>query len=332
MILTLTLNPSIDRTVELGAPLERGAVQRSGAAAAEVAAGKGVNVTRVLTAAGVPSRAIVVARQDDRFAALLAADGVDAVHVPAGAAVRTNIALTEPDGTTTKVNEPGAALDERAAAAVLEAVRTHAAAADWLVVAGSLPTGAPPTLVADVVRAARAARPGIRIAVDTSGAPLAAAVTAGGIDLAKPNDEELEELLGLAHGAIDSPAAAAAGARALVGRGVGTVLLTLGGDGAILADADSLLRATPPPTTVRSTVGAGDASLAGWLIADARGDDAAGRLRQAVAHGSAAAAMPGTGFPTPADADADRVAVQSVTTAASAAATPAASAADSQEH
>lgn len=331
MILTLTLNPSIDRTVELGAPLERGAVQRAVAAAAEVAAGKGVNVTRVLAAAGVPSRAIVVARHDDRFAALLAADGVDAVHVPVEAAVRTNLALTEADGTTTKVNEPGAPLDERAVAAVLAAVRTHAAGADWLVVAGSLPIGARPDLVVDVVAAARAARPGIRIAVDTSGAPLAAAVAAGGIDLAKPNDEELEELLGLAHGAIDGPAAAATAARALVGRGVGTVLLTLGGDGAILADGDTVLRATTPPTVVRSTVGAGDASLAGWLIARVRGDDAAGRLRQAVAHGSAAAAMPGTGFPTPDDADATRVEVAVVHPVPS---TPdlAASVAEPQEH
>ncbi|MGM1030000.1 MAG: 1-phosphofructokinase family hexose kinase [Actinomycetota bacterium] len=336
MILTVTLNPSIDRTVELSARLERGAVQRTSTAAAEVAAGKGVNVTRVLTAAGVPSRAIVVARPDDPFAALLAADGVDAVHVPVDAPVRTNLALTEPDGTTTKVNEPGTPLDEHAVAALLAAVRTEAATADWLVVAGSVPSGARPDLVVDVIRAARAARPGIRVAVDSSGAPLAAAVADGGIDLAKPNEHELEELLGLAHGAIDGASEAAAAAAALVGRGVGTVLLTLGGDGAILADGAALLRATAPPTTVRSTVGAGDASLAGWLIADARGDDAAGRLRQAVAHGSAAAAMPGTGFPTPADADPTRVDVHAIHEAAPTASdhsTPtAASVADTQEH
>jgi 1-phosphofructokinase len=90
---------------------------------------------------------------------------------------------------------------------------------------------------------------------------------------------------------------------------------------------------------VRSTVGAGDASLAGWLIADARGDDAAGRLRQAVAHGSAAAAMPGTGFPAPADADAARVDAAPIDPSAGAATDPAndptptaASVADTQEH
>lgn len=335
MILTVTLNPSIDRTVELAGRLERGAVQRTATAAAEVAAGKGVNVTRVLAAAGVPSRAIVVADPDDRFAALLAADGVDAVHVPVGSPVRTNLALTEPDGTTTKVNEPGAPLDAPAVDALLAAVRAEAPDADWLVVAGSLPTGASPQLVVDVIRAARSARPGIRVAVDSSGAPLAAAVADGGLDLAKPNDEELEELLGLAHGAIDGASAAATAASALVGRGVGTVLLTLGGDGAILADSATVLRATPPPTTVRSTVGAGDASLAGWLIADARGDDAAGRLRQAVAHGSAAAAMPGTGFPAPADADASRVDVGPIDRSAHRATDPtltAASVADPQEH
>ncbi|GEK81493.1 hexose kinase [Agrococcus baldri] len=328
MILTLTLNPSIDRTVELTGTLERGAVQRAGAHAAEVAAGKGVNVARVLAAAGVAARAVVLADPGDRFAALLAYDGLDAVCVPVGAPVRTNIAITEPDGTTTKVNEPGAPLDDEAVAAMLAAVREHAAGADWLVVAGSLPAGARAAIVVDAIAAARAAAPGIRIAVDTSGAPLAAAVAAGGIDLAKPNDEELEELLRLAPGTIDGPATAAAAARSLVGRGVGTVLLTLGGDGAVLADASQALRAMPPPTTVRSTVGAGDASLAGWLIADAAGQGAARRLAQAVAHGSAAAAMAGTGIPVPADADAARVAVASIDPSPTAA--PAA--ADPQEH
>ncbi|WP_413319719.1 hexose kinase [Agrococcus sp. 1P02AA] len=332
MILTLTLNPSIDRTVELVAPLQRGAVQRAGAAAEEAAAGKGVNVTRVLSAAGVPSRAIVVSGAHDRFASLLDADGVDAVLVPGDAPVRTNLSLTEADGTTTKVNEPGAPLAARAIAAVLAEVRAHAAAAEWLVIAGSLPIGARPELIVEVVEAARAARPGIRIAVDTSGAPLAAAVAGGGIDLAKPNEEELEELLGLAHGAIDGPAAAAAAARALVQLGVGTVLLTLGASGAMLADTTGVLHATPPPTAVRSTVGAGDASLAGWLIAHARGDDSSGRLQQAVAHGSAAAAMPGTGFPTPEDADASRVAVRSIEAPRPTTPDPAAPVARHQEH
>ncbi|GAA3601103.1 1-phosphofructokinase family hexose kinase [Agrococcus terreus] len=327
MIVTLTLNPSIDRTVELGTPLERGAVQRTAAPAVDVAAGKGVNVARVLAAAGVEARAVVMADPDDPFTALLAHDRVDAVAVPVGAPVRTNLALTEPDGTTTKVNEPGAELDDAAVARMLEAVHHAVPGASWFVVAGSLPAGARPTIVVDAIRAARTGEPHLRVAVDTSGAPLAAAVAAGGVDLVKPNDEELEELLGLAHGAIDSPERAADAAAALVGRGVGAVLLTLGGDGAILADAQGAHRASPPPTVVRSTVGAGDASLAGLLIADARGDDAAGLLAQAVAHGSAAAAMPGTGFPTPADADASRVAVSPIPTAAPAAGQSAAPAA-----
>ncbi|WAC65748.1 hexose kinase [Agrococcus sp. SL85] len=339
MIVTLTLNPSIDRTVALDAPLERGAVQRTAAPAVDVAAGKGVNVARVVAAAGLPARAIVMADPDDRFAALLADDGVDAVCVPVGAPVRTNLALTEPDGTTTKVNEPGAPLDDAAVARMLEAVRAAATGASWFVVAGSLPAGARASIVVDAVRAARTAAPGIRIAVDSSGAPLEAAVAAGGVDLVKPNDEELEELLGMPRGTIDSHEAAASAAGALVAGGVAAVLLTLGGDGAILADAHGAHRASPPPTVVRSTVGAGDASLAGLLIADARGDDAAGRLAQAVAHGSAAAAMPGTGFPTPADADASRVAVAPIQLAApaathlaaTAASTTAAPAADHQE-
>ncbi|WP_347757209.1 hexose kinase [Agrococcus sp. ProA11] len=328
MILTLTLNPSIDQTVVLPAPLERGAVQRASAPASQVAAGKGVNVARVLAGAGIAVRAIVMARPDDRFSMMLAADGVDALCVPVGAAVRTNLAITELDGTTTKINEPGAPLEAHAVASMLDAVRASAPRAEWLVIAGSLPAATRPDIIVDVIRAAREAHAGIRVAVDTSGPPLAAAIADGGIDLAKPNDEELEELLGLATGAIGSLDEAVGAAQALVALGVGTVLLTLGGDGAISADAGVTLQAAAPPTVVRSTVGAGDASLAGWLIAQVRGDDARGRLGQAVAHGSAAAAMPGTGFPTPAEADASRVAVTTVTTTH----THAAAAADLQEH
>lgn len=330
MIVTLTLNPSIDRTIELPGTLVRGAVQRLGGPATDVAAGKGVNVTRALAAAGIASRAVVMADPHDRFSTLLAADGIAAVCVPVAAPVRTNLAITEPDGTTTKLNEPGPELDAAAERRMLAALGDAAAGADWLVISGSLPAGARTSIVVDAIDAARRAAPRIRVAVDTSGPALASAVTHG-VDLVKPNDEELEEFLGLARGAIAGIDAAATAARALVGRGVGAVLLTLGGAGAILADAERTFHATPPPTLVRSTVGAGDASLAGWLIAERRGDDAPGRLAQAVAHGSAAAALPGTGTPTTADADASRVDVTRLEAGAVPLST-AAQAAETQEH
>ena len=77
------------------------------------------------------------------------------------------------------------------------------------------------------------------------------------------------------------------------------MLATLGAHGAVLVTADGAWHATPPPTTVVSTVGAGDSSLFGYLLGDLRGQDPADRLALAVAYGSAAAGLPGTTIPQP---------------------------------
>jgi 1-phosphofructokinase len=94
-----------------------------------------------------------------------------------------------------------------------------------------------------------------------------------------------------------------AAARRLIDRGVGTVLATLGAAGAVLVNTHGAWLATPPPITPRSTVGAGDSSLAGYVRADVLGADAPGRLQMAVAYGSGAAALPGSALPTPAQID-----------------------------
>jgi 1-phosphofructokinase len=87
-------------------------------------------------------------------------------------------------------------------------------------------------------------------------------------------------------------------------RGVAEVLLTLGGDGAVLSTADGgLWSARPPQIAVRSTVGAGDSSLAGYLLADLAGAPPAERLRNAVAYGAASASLPGSAVPIPAQVD-----------------------------
>lgn len=309
MILTITLHPSIDRTVELGAALEVGGVARAHGRATEEPAGKGVNVTRTLLAAGTASTAIVVADAHDRLVASLEALDVPTRAVAVHAPVRQNLAIVDPDGTTTKVNESGGAVDARVLDALLDVVDELATTASWVVIAGSLPPGTDVEVVAAIVRAVRQAD-GARIAVDTSGPALAAAIDAG-VDLVKPNETELAELLGLDAHALDDPASAVAAAHDLTAR-VPTVLLTLGADGAALVTADGGWRAAPPPTVVRSTVGAGDATLAGYLHAEHRGLDHAARLAQAVAHGSAAAALPGTGIPTLDQADASRVAVHPI--------------------
>ena len=300
MILTLTPNPSIDRTVTLAGELVRGAVLRAESVTSQ-GGGKGVNISRAAVAANVPTIAVLPAHQDDPFVVDLLRDGIDCRPEQPAGAIRVNLTLTEPDGTTTKINTPGAEVGpadlERLASAVLQ----RAQQARWVVLAGSLPPGAPSAWYADLVGALR--ERGTPVAVDTSGAPLVA--LAAGLEqhapsLMKPNGEELASLTGGDAEAIEAdPVAAAQAAGVLVARGVDAVLATLGGSGAVLVTAEGAWHATPPPTTVVSTVGAGDSSLFGYLLADLRGDAPADRLRLAVAYGSAAAGLPGTTIPTP---------------------------------
>ncbi|EON23257.1 ribokinase-like domain-containing protein [Nocardioides sp. CF8] len=310
MILTLTPNPSIDRTITLGGELVRGQVQRVVSVTSQ-AGGKGVNISRASVSAGEPTLAVLPAAKDDPFVMELLTAGIDCRPVRPAGEVRVNVTITEPDGTTTKLNSPGATVDADDLEAMAATLLARAPGASWTVLAGSLPAGAPAGFYAELVRRLRAI--GARVAVDTSDAPLRALVEAlpgSAPDLMKPNGAELASFAG---GDADDlerdPEKAATAARTLVVRGVGTVLATLGGNGAVLVTAEGAWHATPPPTTVVSTVGAGDSSLFGYLLGDLRGLPAPDRLALAVAYGSAAAALPGTTIPEPAHLRTDLVTV-----------------------
>ena len=208
MIVTVTPNPSIDRTVTLPSPLTRGAVHRVTSVTSQ-AGGKGVNVARALTLAGVEALAVLPAATNDPLVTALQAAGVTYRVVPTAEPARTNLTITEQDGTTTKINEPGAVLDEATVAALTAAVLEAAEGADWVVMSGSLPPGVPTTWYGDVV-ALLASYP-CRVAIDTSDAPLAALVASldrGAPDLIKPNAEELAGVLGLSPEALEAAVAA----------------------------------------------------------------------------------------------------------------------------
>lgn len=313
MILTLTANPSLDRTVALAGRLKRGKVIRADSVISQ-AGGKGVNIARACIAAGVPAIAVLPAAKDDPFVLELLAAGIDCRPVHHDGALRVNITITEPDGTTTKLNSPGPQLTEEVRRDLAEALRRRAAAADWVVLAGSLPPDTPPEWYAELVVLLRAA--GARVAVDTSDAPLRALVDrlpAAAPHLMKPNGEELASFTGDDPEQLESdPDAAAKAARGLVESGVESVLATLGARGAVLVTADGAWHASPPPSTVVSTVGAGDSSLFGYLLGELRGYGPEERLALAVAYGSAAAGLPGTTVPHPQQVRADLVSVRNL--------------------
>ncbi len=207
MIVTVTPNPSIDRTVTLAAPLTRGAVHRVSSVTSEPG-GKGVNVARALTLAGLEAVALLPAPANDPLVAALQASAVPFRCVPTTDPVRTNLAITEHDGTTTKLNEPGAALDAAALDALTRSVVASAETASWVVLSGSLPPGVPDGWYADVV--ALLAPYACRVAIDTSERPLAALVDSfdrAAPDLIKPNAEELAGVLGFSPHALEAAVA-----------------------------------------------------------------------------------------------------------------------------
>ncbi|MGW8884483.1 1-phosphofructokinase [Streptomyces sp. NPDC055749] len=294
MILTVTPNPSLDRTYELR-DLTRGAVLRATADRVDPG-GKGINVSRAVAAAG--HRTVAVAPlggpEGALLAQLLGEHGIVAAGVPIAGSTRVNITLVEPDGTLTKVNAAGPEITESEAETLLETVRTRSSGTDWIACCGSLPRGLPPEWYAELV--ARSHRAGARIALDSSGAALLAALRERP-DVIKPNAEELSE-------AVERPLAtvgdAVKAAEELRGRGAQAVLASLGADGQLLVDGSGTYFGSARVDTVRSNVGAGDASLAGFLTAGGAGRSA---LAAAVAHGAAAVQLPGSVMPTPADLD-----------------------------
>jgi 1-phosphofructokinase len=236
MIVTVTLNPSLDRTIELDR-LARGRVQRVTAARLDPG-GKGVNVARALLANGVPTRAVVpiAGVEGDQLVGLLEHEGVDVAVVPVLGHTRSNITIAEADGTVTKLNEPGASLCAVDLEALAGKVLAAAAPGSWVVLCGSLPPGLRAEAYATLTHRFVAA--GLRVVVDTSGPAFRAAVAVGP-ELVKPNAEELAEAVGRP---LRSRSAVVAAARELQDLGAQTVLVSLGATGAILVDSSAVRR------------------------------------------------------------------------------------------
>jgi 1-phosphofructokinase len=285
VIITVTPNPSVDRTIFIDA-LPRGQVIRSQRAHSEPS-GKGVNVALALNAHGHHVLAVlpVGGPGGTQITEMLTAAGLAHLAVPIAGDIRSNVSLVEPDGTVTKVNEAGPSLSAAEIARLAEAVFQDVADTTWVAGCGSLPVTACDDLYASLTAEGR--RRGLKVAIDTSGSALCRALPHRP-DLIKPNAEELAEvverdLLTLGD-VVDA-------AQLLRERGAQAVLASLGPDGAVLVDANGAVHGEAPATHVVSAVGAGDALLAGFLAAGGSGPDA---LRSGLSWAAAAVQQAGT--------------------------------------
>ncbi|MGC3984480.1 MAG: hexose kinase [Pseudorhodoferax sp.] len=266
-VVTLTPNPAIDHTVTLER-LVPGAVHRARAEQFE-AGGKGIGVAAVLAALGVRVAAggWLGVENPQRFERSFAQAGiVDAMWRVPGR-TRTNIKLADlACGETTDINLPGIAFDPvlqaGAELGLLEQLVPLVGAGTWVALAGSLPPGVTP---ADMARVAATLRGhGARLMVDTGGAALRALLDAlqPAPDFIKPNRAELEDLVGRP---LPTVAAVADAAAQLQQDGIALVVVSLGGEGAVIASDGARWHAATPRVPVATTVGAGDALVAGTL-------------------------------------------------------------------
>ncbi|SEJ85030.1 1-phosphofructokinase [Pseudomonas sp. NFACC07-1] len=289
-ILTLTLNPALDLTVEL-TRLEPGQVNRSDGMHAH-AAGKGVNVAQVLADLGHTLTVSGFLGEDNAqvFETLFAQRGfVDAfIRVPGE--TRSNIKLAEQDGRITDLNGPGPVVDEAAQQALLARLEQIAPGHDVVVVAGSLPRGVSPQWLQALI--VRLKTLGLNVALDTSGEALRVALAAGPW-LIKPNTEELADALGCE---VVSEAAQAQAAQHLHAQGVEHVVISHGADGVNWFSVGAALHASPPKVSVASTVGAGDSLLAGMLHGLLSADTPEQTLRTATAIAAMAVTQIGFGI------------------------------------
>ncbi|MBN5157916.1 MULTISPECIES: 1-phosphofructokinase [unclassified Stenotrophomonas] len=263
---TITLNPAIDQTVRL-AHLQPGHVHRA-RSSRDDAGGKGINVAACLADWGVPTTALGVLGEgnDGVFSAVFAERGIADACLRIAGRTRTNIKLVEEaNGETTDINLPGLSLRDADLDAVSRRLDALLQPDLPVVLSGSLPSGLPADAWARLQAQASAA--GARVLLDTSGDALAAALSGaqGALPYAiKPNRHELEAWT---RTPLPDRSALRAAGHALVERGVALVAISMGADGALFIDRSGALIARPPRLARDSTVGAGDAMVAGIAAA-----------------------------------------------------------------
>ncbi len=258
-VLTVTLNPALDLTVQLPF-LRLGEVNRSESLQVH-AAGKGLNVAQVLADLGhqLTVTGFLGETNPQAFEQLFAARGFTDEFVRVAGETRSNLKLAETDGRVTDINGPGLAVTEAQCDELVARLQRLAPAHDLVVVAGSLPRGIDSQWFVQLLNSLKAL--GVRVALDTSGVALRDGLATRPW-LIKPNEEELAEARGVD---LSGSSALLAEARRLQSEGIEHVVISQGADGVSWFTADEALHAQPPKVQVISTVGAGDSLLAGML-------------------------------------------------------------------
>jgi 6-phosphofructokinase 2 len=291
VILTLTVNPAIDRTVTVDRLVfeDRAYINSR----EDTAGGRGVNASRVIHSFGGKTLAIapVGGESGKRLAKFLGDCGFPVDALPIAAASRINFAITDQQGLTVKLNERGPRLTTEELDRIEAAVRARLPKARWLMICGSLPPGVPARYYSKLIEAARQHH--VHTLLDTDGDALEAGLEAKPT-VVTPNQQEAERLLNRALLTRSHFVEAVERIRLM---GAEYAVLSLGSRGAMGAREGARFEASPPRIEAVCPIGAGDAMAASFVWSMSKKNDFADALRWGVAAGTAAAKLPGVSFP-----------------------------------
>jgi 1-phosphofructokinase family hexose kinase len=292
LIVTLTINPAIDRTVSVDKLVfeDRAyVIDRS-----EAAGGRGVNASHVIHSFGGKTLALLASggARGEQMEKLLAKLAFPYEVVRVHSETRVNLTISDKQGLTVKLNEIGAPLEEQEVAEIHRLVDARLAKAQWLMICGSVPPGVSSRFYCEVIEMAK--QRGVKTLVDTDGDALLHSLEAKPTVIT-PNQHEAERLLGRALLTRTQFLEAVDRIQAM---GAESVILSLGSRGAIGSGPEGIFEVLPPRVDVLCPIGAGDAMAAAFTWSMEKKKSFADSLRWGVAAGTAKAMLPGMTFPT----------------------------------
>jgi 1-phosphofructokinase family hexose kinase len=308
LILTLTVNPALDRNVAVDRLVfdDRAYILSRN----EAPGGRGINASCVIHSFGGETAAIVPSGGNTgaRFEQLLSGCGYPVHVVRIDNEIRTNLTITDKTGLTVKLNELGPPMNEGDLDLLERAVRDNLDQSSWLLLCGSLPPGVPASFYSRLIALAREHK--VQTLLDADGDALREGVEAGPTVVA-PNQQEAERLLNRALITRTHFLEAADRIRQM---GAEYIILSLGARGAIGARKGQMLEVVPPRIEAVCPIGAGDALVAAFAWSMNQRDDFGEALRWGVAAGTASSRLPGLTFASLRDTAAvyERVEVRAV--------------------
>ena len=290
LILTVTINPSLDRNIEVDRLVfeDRAYITSQ----SDSAGGRGMNASRVLHSFGAKTLAIVTSGgvNGPRLEKLAAKSGFPVKVVPIHNEIRLNLTVTDKQGLAIRLNERGPLITPEELVRLEKVVANRLESASWLMLCGSVPPGVSRDFYTKLIRLARERK--VKTLLDTDGDPLLHGIEASPT-VVSPNQPEAERLL---NRALITRAQFLEAATRIKAMGAESVMLSLGSRGVVAVNDHQLLEVIPPRTDAVSPLGAGDALAAAFVWAASKKKDFADCVRWAVAAGTASAMLPGLVF------------------------------------